>query len=71
MLTHDLAKQSYPSTWHGRRNRTSLARALQKGLKVSELIILACGDVVLGTDAHAWQEADLDDDAYRSIPPLQ
>ena len=54
----------------GRRDRTSLALTLQNGITVSELITLACGGVVLGAGAHAWQET-AQDDAYRSIPPLQ
>lgn len=41
-----------PSTWYGRRDRTLLMVALQTGLRVSELIALTCGDVVLGTGAH-------------------
>jgi site-specific recombinase XerD len=40
------------STWHGRRDRTLLAVALQTGLRVSELTGLTCGDVELGTGAH-------------------
>src|SRR6266436_1392378 len=40
------------STWHGRRDRALLALALQTGLRVSELINLSRGDVVLGTGAH-------------------
>jgi site-specific recombinase XerD len=40
------------STWHGRRDRALLALALQTGLRVSELIGLDCGDIVLGTGAH-------------------
>jgi len=40
------------STWHGRRDRALLALALQTGLRVSELIGLSCGDIVLGTGAH-------------------
>lgn len=40
------------STWSGRRDRTLLLLALQTGLRVSELINLTCGDVVLGTGAH-------------------
>lgn len=40
------------STWHGRRDRALLALALQTGLRVSELISLSCGDIVLGTSAH-------------------
>lgn len=41
-----------PSTWSGRRDRTLLLLAVQTGLRVSELINLTCGDVVLGTGAH-------------------
>ena len=41
-----------PSTWCGRRDRTLLLLALQTGLRVSELIHLNCGDVVLATGAH-------------------
>jgi len=41
-----------PTTWHGRRDRTLLALALQTGLRVSELINLTCGDVALGAGAH-------------------
>jgi integrase/recombinase XerD len=40
------------STWHGRRDRALLALALQTGLRVSELISLSYGDIVLGTGAH-------------------
>jgi len=40
------------SRWHGRRDRALLALALQTGLRVSELISLSCGDIVLGTSAH-------------------
>jgi integrase/recombinase XerD len=40
------------STWHGRRDRALLVLALQTGLRVSELINLSRGDVVLGTGAH-------------------
>lgn len=40
------------STWFGRRDHTILVLALQTGLRVSELINLTCGDVVLGTGAH-------------------
>ena len=39
-------------TWFGRRDRTMLLVSLQTGLRVSELINLNCGDVVLGTGAH-------------------
>jgi site-specific recombinase XerD len=40
------------ATWFGRRDQTLLLLALQTGLRVSELINLNCGDVVLGTGAH-------------------
>ena len=40
------------STWYGRRDRVMLVVALQTGLRVSELINLARGDVVLGAGAH-------------------
>ena len=39
-------------SWYGRRDRALLLLALQTGLRVSELIQLSCGDVVLGTGAH-------------------
>ena len=41
-----------PKTWFGRRDRTLLLVAVQTGLRVSELINLTCGDVVLGPGAH-------------------
>jgi integrase/recombinase XerD len=41
-----------PTTRSGRRDRMLLLLALQTGLRVSELINLACGDVMLGTGAH-------------------
>jgi site-specific recombinase XerD len=41
-----------PTTRSGRRDRMLLLLALQTGLRVSELINLRCGDVVLGTGAH-------------------
>ncbi|MFB9263124.1 tyrosine-type recombinase/integrase [Bradyrhizobium erythrophlei] len=40
------------STWIGRRDRVILLLALQTGLRVSELINLDCGDVLLGVGAH-------------------
>ena len=40
------------TTWYGQRDHTLLLLALQTGLRVSELISLTCGDVVLGTGAH-------------------
>ena len=41
-----------PAPWCGRRDRTLFLLAVQTGLRVSELIHLNCGDVVLGADAH-------------------
>ena len=40
------------STWDGRRDHAFMALAMQTGLRVSELLGLDCGDVVLGTGAH-------------------
>jgi integrase/recombinase XerD len=40
------------STWYGRRDRALLVLALQTGLRVSELINLSRGDVMLGAGAH-------------------
>ena len=40
------------STWYGRRDRALLHLCVQTGLRVSELIGLRCGDVVLGAGAH-------------------
>ncbi|MDQ3609974.1 MAG: site-specific integrase [Actinomycetota bacterium] len=40
------------SRWEGRRDRALLTLATQAGLRVSELIGLDCGSVVLGTGAH-------------------
>jgi integrase/recombinase XerD len=40
------------STWHGRRDRALLGLTLQTGLRVSEVISLSCGDIVLGAGAH-------------------
>jgi site-specific recombinase XerD len=39
-------------TWIGRRDRALVLLAIQTGLRVSELIHLRCGDIVLGTGAH-------------------
>ena len=38
--------------WEGRRDHAMLTLAIHAGLRVSELIGLNCGDVVLGTGAH-------------------
>jgi site-specific recombinase XerD len=40
------------ATWAGRRDHALLSVALQTGLRVSEIINLRRGDVVLGTGAH-------------------
>jgi site-specific recombinase XerD len=40
------------SNWYGRRDRALLVLALQTGLRVSELINLSRGDVMLGAGAH-------------------
>jgi site-specific recombinase XerD len=40
------------SRWEGRRDRAILTLAIHAGLRVSELIALDCGDIVLGTGAH-------------------
>lgn len=40
------------STWGGRRDRCILLLAAQTGLRVSELVGLRCGDVVLTTGPH-------------------
>ena len=40
------------SSWYGRRDRALLSLALQTGLRVSEMIGLSCGDIVLGAGAH-------------------
>jgi site-specific recombinase XerD len=38
--------------WEGRRDRALFTVAIHAGLRVSELIALNCGDIVLGTGAH-------------------
>jgi site-specific recombinase XerD len=40
------------STWLGRRDHAILFLAIQTGLRVSELVGLRCGDIVLTTGAH-------------------
>jgi site-specific recombinase XerD len=42
--------------WEGRRDRAMLILAIQAGLRVSELVGLCCGDIALGTGAHAHVE---------------
>jgi len=44
------------SRWEGRRDRALLTLTIQAGLRVSELIALNCGHVVLGTGAHVRVE---------------
>ncbi len=41
-----------PASWVGRRDRAILLLVLQTGLRVSELVNLNCGDVILGQGAH-------------------
>jgi site-specific recombinase XerD len=40
------------ATWVGRRDHTLIALAIQTGLRISELLGLNCGDIVLGTGGH-------------------
>lgn len=40
------------STWVGRRDYTLMSVAIQTGLRISELLGLDCGDIILGTGAH-------------------
>jgi integrase/recombinase XerD len=47
-----LIRAADPTTRSGRRDRMLLLLALQTGFRVSELINLTCGDVVLGTGPH-------------------
>lgn len=41
------------SSWTGRRDHAIIALLAQTGLRASELTSLACGDIHLGTGAHA------------------
>jgi site-specific recombinase XerD len=38
--------------WEGRRDHAFMVLAVQTGLRVSELLGLDCGDIILGTGAH-------------------
>ena len=40
------------TTWTGRRDHTMLVLAIQTGLRISELVGLTCGDVMVGNGAH-------------------
>jgi len=40
------------ATWQGRRDRVLILVAVQTGLRVSELLGLDCGDIILGTGPH-------------------
>lgn len=40
------------STWHGRRDRAILVLMLQTGLRVTELVALACSDIGLRAGPH-------------------
>ncbi len=40
------------SSWTGRRDHAMIVLAIQTGLRISELVALACADVVLGAGAH-------------------
>lgn len=52
--------------WEGRRDRTWLALTSQTGLRVSELVGLNCGDIVLGVGAHL--DCDGKGRKHRSVP---
>jgi site-specific recombinase XerD len=41
-----------PGRWEGRRDRALLTLGIHAGLRVSELTVLDCGDITLGTGAH-------------------
>jgi len=49
---HALLDAPHQSTWIGRRDHALILLAAQTGLRASELIGLACGDLRLGTGAH-------------------
>jgi site-specific recombinase XerD len=55
-----------PARWEGRRDQALLTLALQAGLRVSELVGLNCGDLVLGTGAHERCEGK--GRRHRSVP---
>ena len=40
------------TNWTGRRDHTLLVLAVQTGLRISELVGLTCGDIVIGTGAN-------------------
>ncbi|MCK5036317.1 MAG: tyrosine-type recombinase/integrase [Candidatus Sabulitectum sp.] len=41
-----------PNTWSGRRDQALLMLAVQTGLRLSELVGLRCGDIILGSGSH-------------------
>lgn len=57
------------STWVGRRDYTLMAVAMQTGLRISELLGLDCGDIVLGPGAHVRCEGK--GRKQRSVPLTQ
>jgi site-specific recombinase XerD len=54
------------SSWVGRRDYTLISLAMQTGLRISELLGLNCGDIVLGTGAHV--RCDGKGRKQRSVP---
>lgn len=40
------------TTWTGRRDHAMLVLTIQTGLRISELLSLTCGDIIVGTGAH-------------------
>jgi site-specific recombinase XerD len=57
------------TTWVGRRDYTLMSLGIQTGLRISELLGLDCGDVVLGTGAHVRCEGK--GRKQRSVPLTQ